>query len=300
MAKIKRIVYLCPTKQTGMNQGFTLSSSTSFFPLAEIHSFSAKERDAETGLSYFGSRYYSSDLSIWLSVDPMSDKYPSLSPYVYCADNPVKLVDPEGEEAEEPGDPPKRNVVQKIWDGYVKIDKACEGHSDGSNQVCEFTKRDWNVGLGISSGLLCSAVLIESGGWLSWGIGMANNIDDIGSNNQGESILQQLTDNNPYVNVLKAAGSVFSGYMDVRSIFKFKNHGFSALDAVSSTASTGINASATIKSINKSAEKTSSTQVRKPVNSGTSQQSSCPLPSFCTQNSPQYELFLNSTQTKKK
>ena len=60
--------------------------------------FSAKERDPETGLSYFGSRYYSSDLSIWLSVDPMSDKYPSLSPYVYCADNPVKLVDPNGEE----------------------------------------------------------------------------------------------------------------------------------------------------------------------------------------------------------
>ena len=62
------------------------------------HSFSAKERDAETGLSYFGARYYSSDLSIWLSVDPMSGKYPSLSPYVYCANNPVRLVDPNGEE----------------------------------------------------------------------------------------------------------------------------------------------------------------------------------------------------------
>ncbi|MCQ2270708.1 MAG: matrixin family metalloprotease, partial [Bacteroidales bacterium] len=60
--------------------------------------FSAKERDVETGLSYFGSRYYSSDLSIWLSVDPQAAKYPSLSPYVYCANNPVKLVDPNGEE----------------------------------------------------------------------------------------------------------------------------------------------------------------------------------------------------------
>ena len=66
--------------------------------LAEKHAFSSKERDVETGLSYFGARYYSSDLSIWLSVDPMSDKYPSLSPYTYCANNPVKLVDPNGEE----------------------------------------------------------------------------------------------------------------------------------------------------------------------------------------------------------
>ena len=60
--------------------------------------FSAKEKDTETGYSYFGSRYYNSDLSIWLSVDPMSDKYPSLSPYTYCANNPIKLVDPNGEE----------------------------------------------------------------------------------------------------------------------------------------------------------------------------------------------------------
>ncbi len=68
------------------------------FAPPRIFTFSAKEKDSETGFSYFGSRYYSSDLSIWLSVDPMSDKYPSLSPYVYCADNPVKLVDPNGED----------------------------------------------------------------------------------------------------------------------------------------------------------------------------------------------------------
>ena len=66
--------------------------------IGAMYTFSAKEKDTETGYSYFGSRYYSSDLSIWLSVDPQSDKYPSLSPYVYCADNPVKLVDPNGED----------------------------------------------------------------------------------------------------------------------------------------------------------------------------------------------------------
>ena len=62
-------------------------------------SFSGKEKDLETGYHYFGARYYNSDLSLWLSVDPMADKYPSLSPYNYCAWNPMRLVDPDGEEA---------------------------------------------------------------------------------------------------------------------------------------------------------------------------------------------------------
>jgi RHS repeat-associated protein len=57
---------------------------------------SGKEKDSETGYYYFGARYYNSDLSLWLSVDPMSDKYPSLSPYNYCAWNPIKIVDPDG------------------------------------------------------------------------------------------------------------------------------------------------------------------------------------------------------------
>ena len=74
------------------------------------YTFSAKEKDSETGLSYFGSRYYSSDLSIWLSVDPMSDKYPSLSPYTYCANNPVKVVDPNGEEIGEVDEASRKKI----------------------------------------------------------------------------------------------------------------------------------------------------------------------------------------------
>jgi len=73
------------------------------------YTFSAKEKDVETSYSYFGARYYTSDLSIWLSVDPLSDKYPSLSPYAYCANNPVMLTDPYGLSVE--GDPPTKNFV---------------------------------------------------------------------------------------------------------------------------------------------------------------------------------------------
>ena len=64
---------------------------------ASLYSFTGKERDAETGYSYFGARYYDSDLSgLFLSVDPMADKYPSISPYAYCAWNPLRLIDPDG------------------------------------------------------------------------------------------------------------------------------------------------------------------------------------------------------------
>ena len=59
--------------------------------------FTGKEKDSETGYYYFGARYYDSDLSsLFLSADPMSDKYPNISPYAYCAWNPVKLIDPDG------------------------------------------------------------------------------------------------------------------------------------------------------------------------------------------------------------
>ena len=49
-------------------------SSITHNPAAEKHAFSSKERDVETGLSYFGARYYSSDLSLWLCVDPNEEE----------------------------------------------------------------------------------------------------------------------------------------------------------------------------------------------------------------------------------
>ena len=63
----------------------------------ERFTFTGKERDEETGYGYFGARYMDHELmTMWLSVDPMADKYPNISPYAYCAWNPVKLIDPDG------------------------------------------------------------------------------------------------------------------------------------------------------------------------------------------------------------
>jgi RHS repeat-associated protein len=60
--------------------------------------FNAKELDEETGLYYYGARYYDARISLWLSTDPLQEKYPNVSTYAYCVQNPVKFVDPTGED----------------------------------------------------------------------------------------------------------------------------------------------------------------------------------------------------------
>ena len=78
---------------------FTSDYDQGCFIVFECCSSTGKEKDAETGYGYFGARYMDHELmTMWLSVDPMADKYPSISPYAYCAWNPVKLVDPDGKD----------------------------------------------------------------------------------------------------------------------------------------------------------------------------------------------------------
>ena len=62
--------------------------------------FNAKEFDEETGLYYYGARYYEPRLSLWISTDPMEEKYPSLSSYSYAKNNPIILIDDLGKEPE--------------------------------------------------------------------------------------------------------------------------------------------------------------------------------------------------------
>ena len=63
----------------------------------ERYKFTGKERDTETNYDYFGARYYDSNLGRWLTPDPLADKYPAWSPYNYCLNNAVRLIDPDGD-----------------------------------------------------------------------------------------------------------------------------------------------------------------------------------------------------------
>ena len=72
------------------------------------HRFSGKEEQRygslNLGLLDFGARYYDPVTCRWTTRDPMAGKYPSLSPYNYCAGNPINVADPDG------------SVLETAWD----------------------------------------------------------------------------------------------------------------------------------------------------------------------------------------
>ena len=75
--------------------------------------FTGKEKD-ESGLYYFGARYYNPRLGRWITPEPrchpndLNLKDPqSLNPYSYCRNNPLVLIDPDGK------------VYRSIWTGEI-------------------------------------------------------------------------------------------------------------------------------------------------------------------------------------
>ena len=60
------------------------------------YKYVGKERDEETGLYYYGARYYASWIGRFVSVDPLQDKYPYYTPYQYAGNKPVTMLDIDG------------------------------------------------------------------------------------------------------------------------------------------------------------------------------------------------------------
>ena len=82
------------------------------------------ELDPETGLYYYGARYYDPQSSTWLSVDPLAEKYAGWTPYNYCVGNPVVFVDPDGMEIVILGDETYQKQVNAILDKISNSGKA--------------------------------------------------------------------------------------------------------------------------------------------------------------------------------
>jgi RHS repeat-associated protein len=76
--------------------GTTYASGASLAEVSRKHyRFSGKQRDTESGLSYFGARYYAPWLGRWINPDP-AGTVDGLNLYEYVGSNPVAWVDPLG------------------------------------------------------------------------------------------------------------------------------------------------------------------------------------------------------------
>ena len=85
--------------------------------------FNAKEFDEETGLYYYGARYYDPRVSLWISTDALQEKYPQHTSYLYVGSNPVNAIDPDGYKivfinGKIGGGSPKAGAP--YWNGYSK------------------------------------------------------------------------------------------------------------------------------------------------------------------------------------
>jgi RHS repeat-associated protein len=90
------------------------------------YKYVGKERDEETGLYYYGARYYAGWICRFVSVDPLAGKFPSFSPYSYAGNNPLHYSDPTGMQSEDEVDqvhPPtkpetKWNYSQELTESW--------------------------------------------------------------------------------------------------------------------------------------------------------------------------------------
>ena len=77
--------------------GGTLPASTAGTDAASRYMYGAKEWDTDLSLYDFSARWYNPAGAVsFTTMDPLCEKYYSVSPYAYCAGNPVNLVDPSG------------------------------------------------------------------------------------------------------------------------------------------------------------------------------------------------------------
>ena len=78
------------------------------------YKYCGKERDEETGLYYYGMRYYAAWICRFVSVDPLQFKYPHYTPYQYAGNKPISYIDLDGGEEKKKEQLPVKDGAEKI------------------------------------------------------------------------------------------------------------------------------------------------------------------------------------------
>jgi RHS repeat-associated protein len=122
------------------------------------HTYTGKEFDAETGLYYYGARYYDPVIGRFISVDPAGanpSNPQSWNRYVYTLNNPYKYVDPDGEVAIVP-------ILLGIW-AVVEVALSAYDAYDTANTV--LSPETSSEEKGIAVGLFAVGMVAPGGGY---------------------------------------------------------------------------------------------------------------------------------------
>ena len=125
------------------------------------YEFTGKHIDG-TGLYYFGARYYDPEIGRWTAVDPARQ---DLNWYVYCFNNPLKMIDPDGKDAIVVGD-----ISRVGGAGHMFVIIIHPENGDG--YVYSFgpdgSKGAWPAPGEISKGVIPAEVLESKDDTLQW------------------------------------------------------------------------------------------------------------------------------------
>ncbi len=116
-SRLSHYYYYLPFGETMVEQNFSGYNNA--------FKFNGKEQDPETGMYYYGARYYDPKMSLFISVDPLAEQFVGWSPYHYVHQNPINLIDPTGMSAE--------SADGGIKDWWRKVKSVFTGSSDRPN-----------------------------------------------------------------------------------------------------------------------------------------------------------------------
>ncbi len=125
-----------------------------------------KECDDESGLYYYGARYYAAWLCRFVSVDPLKDQFPQLNPYNYAGNKPVNGLDLDGLQSTEDETP------IAVEDDSSWLDDIMEFKIKNYVDMEDDTESGYAIGLlaGLGDGLIetgqMAGGLVEAGMYL--------------------------------------------------------------------------------------------------------------------------------------
>ena len=214
--------------------------------------FNAKEFDEETGMYYYGARYYEPRLSLWMSTDPREEDDVNISTYAYCGDNPIRFKDPDGEIFG------VDNVIGAIVSGGVEIGTQMISNAIQGERI---TNISWKkVGIAAGEGFITSGA--STGVRIAVKIGAAVAQSTVDNHDKGAAEIVKGTAVNLAAGSIAKGGAKLTNKIGNKTLNRMSNKMVQSKNAITKSVKklpvstkTARNAAAKIQSAQKSAAK---------------------------------------------